>query len=201
MPLSPGWHHLREKKRKRKASGFKPGQSPKRRRDSERTSSSKFGNVRVIEVDAGPYRLVRESIGCGGHGEAAARSPWGAASPPTPPPVVILPQQSLPLPYMLSSSACDALTLAYVFACVCHRVCVWWRGRRRCVWACACARASGGVVVRVFVWREGGAVEWCGGGFGLEAAMRSLRSSLNKEPWRWLHGYLVVCSSCSARCF
>lgn len=60
-----------EKKKKKS----KRVQTRTRRRDSERTSSSKFGNVRVIEVDAGPYRLVRESIGCGGHGEAAARSP------------------------------------------------------------------------------------------------------------------------------
>lgn len=40
-------------------------------------------------------------------------------------------------------------------ASVCMCVCQWWRRWR--VWACACARASGGVVVRVFV-RKGGVV-------------------------------------------
>lgn len=67
--------------------------------------------------------------------------------------------------------------------CVC--VCDGGRGWR-CVRACACARASGGVVVLVLYgegagWSGVAVVEGGGGLLTLRAAMRSLGSALNME--------------------
>lgn len=199
MPLSPGWHHLREKKRKRKASGFKPGRGGVIARERVRLS------LKMCEWSKWMRGLTVSSESRSDAVDMVKRQPvlrevqlhpphphlsWSSRSRAFPPAA---------LHVVLLSLRCSHTRLC-LCVCVSSCLCVMEGKEEVCLSLrlCACLWRRGCACFCVERRRCGGVME---GGGGLGAAMRSLRSSLNKEPWRWLHGYLVVCSSCSARCF